>query len=251
MQSEPQQSTWLYEVLAWLEYNRRLLLWSLAGVLALIVAGYIFFWSRHHAEIAANEALLALRPRTAADEGQKSATPADFLRFAEEHGSSSATERALLLAAGELFRDAKYAEAQSAFQKALDRDHRGPLAPTAALGIAASLDAQDKVDEAITAYQRVVSDFSGTPASARAKFALALIHETRNQPEQALRIYDELSTGRKFGRASMEASVKREALLKLHPELAPKTNVAVTLPPINVIAGTNAPAATNKIAGQP
>jgi hypothetical protein len=59
----------------------------------------------------------------------------------------------------------------------------------------------------------------------------------------------------------MEASVKRDALLKQHPELAP-TNLPVALPPISVVADSNAPAATlpapateapptNKIAGQP
>ena len=253
MQSEPQQSTWLYEVLAWLEFNRKLLIWACAGGLALVVAGYVYLWSRQVAEVHANEALLALRPRTAVDESQQPAAAADFLRFAEEHRSSSAAERALLLAAGELYRDGRYPEAQSAFQKALERNRRGPLAPTAALGVAASLDAQDQVDAALAAYQAVVADFPDTPASARARFALALLHESRNQPEQALKIYDELAAARKLGRASMEASVKREALLKQHPELAP-TNAAVTLPPISVVADTNAPAAaalTNKIAGQP
>jgi hypothetical protein len=113
------------------------------------------------------------------------------------------------------------------------------------------------VDAALAAYQSVVADFPDTPASARAKFAIALLHEVRNQPEQALRIYDELTTARKFGRASMEASVKREALLRQHPELA-RTNPPVAMPPITVVADTNAPVTTNatagptnKIAGQP
>jgi tetratricopeptide (TPR) repeat protein len=257
MQSEPQQSTWLYEVLAWLELNRKAVIWAFVGILALVVAGYVYFWSRQVAEVRANEALLALRPRAAVDEKEKAAEAADFLRFAEQHASTDAAERALMLAAGELYREGRYAEAQAAFRKALERNRRGPLAPTAALGVAASLDAQDQVDAAFPAYQAVVADFPDTPASARARFALALLHETRNQPEQALKIYDELTTARKFGRASMEASVKREALLKQHPELA-RTNASVALPPITVVADTNAPAATNtaaaptnKIAGQP
>ncbi len=258
MQPEPQQSAWLYEALAWLELNRKRVITGIVLVLAVIVAGYIFFWSRHQAEINANDALLALKPSTSASEDQKAAAAADFLRVAEAHSSSSVADRALLLAAGDLYREGRYAEAQTQFQKALDQDRSSALAPVAALGVAASLDAQNKVDEALAAYQAVVARYGEAPASARAKFAMALIHEGRNEPREALRIYDELTTSRKMGRASMEASIKRENLLKLHPELAPTNTTSVVLPPISVTAGTNVPAATNapgaptnKIAGQP
>jgi predicted negative regulator of RcsB-dependent stress response len=249
MQPEKQESTWLYEGLAWLELNRKLVIASLVVVLVVIVGAYIYHWNRRQAEVRANDALLALKPRTAADTGEKAAAAADFLSVAEQHTVGSTPERALILAAGELYRDGRYAEAQAAFQKARDHHPRGPLAASAALGIAASLDAQDQVDAALAAYQAVTRDYADSPASARAKFAL--------------KIYDELATAQKMGRASMEASVKRTALLKQHPELA-RSNAVVTLPPVNVLpnpdaAAGSAPAptpateapATNKIAGQP
>lgn len=263
MQPEKQESAWLYEGLAWLELNRKLVIAGFVVLLAVIVGVYVYNWNRRQAEVRANDALLALKPRSATEASEPAAVAADFLKIAEEHAVGSAAERALILAAGEFYRGGRYADAQSAFQKALDRDRRGPLAPTAALGVAASLDAQNQVDPALAAYQAVSNDYPDTPASARAKFALALLHETRSQPELALKIYDELATARKVGRASMEASVKRDELLKQHPELA-KTNAVVVLPPIKATVDSNAPAATtptpapagdapptNKIAGQP
>lgn len=263
MQPEKQESTWLYEGLAWLELNRKLVIASLVVALVVIVGAYVYHWNHRQAEVRANDALLALKPRTAADANEPAAAAADFLKIAEQHTVGSTPERALILAAGELYRDGRYAEAQAAFQKARDHHPRGPLAASAALGIAASLDAQDQVDAALAAYQTVTRDYPESPASARAKFAVALLHEARHEPEAALKIYDELATAQKMGRASMEASVKRTALLKQHPELA-RTNAVVTLPPVNVLpnpdgATGSAPApnpateapATNKIAGQP
>ncbi|MCZ7640337.1 MAG: tetratricopeptide repeat protein [Verrucomicrobia bacterium] len=249
MQPEKQESTLLYEALAWFELNRTRVIAAVVVGLALVVAGYIYFWQRGQAELEANRALLALRVQAGPNESAASA--ADFLKVAETHASSRAADRALLLAAGQLFRDGRYAEAQPQFEKVAASDRRGLLGPLAALGVAACLDAQDRVDAALAKYQAVASEYPNHPVAARAKFAMALLQEARGEPAQALRLYDELIASPNAGRAAMEASVKREALLKQHPELAvaaPTVPVVPTAPPG---AGTGVGVDTNKLAGQP
>ena len=236
---EQQESTWLYEAMAWLELNRKRVTTAGIVVLAVIVAGYIYFWMRGQAALRANQALLSLEAR-AAGEGKPAAAAADFLKVTGDHASTRAADRASFLAAGQLFREGKYAEAQSQFEQAAARDGSGLLAPMAALGIAASLDAQNKIDAALTAYQEVVTRYPDEPAAGRARLALAGLRESRGEWEQALKIYDDLAASRTAGQASMEASVKRESLLKLHPELV-KTNATPSLAPVPAVGATNAP----------
>jgi predicted negative regulator of RcsB-dependent stress response len=248
----------MYEALAWLELNRKRVVAAGVGLLALIVIGYVYLWLREGKEAQASQALLALKVTAAPEAGEKGASASDLLKVAADHGSTATAERAIWLAAGELYRQGRYAEAQPHFAKVLAADRRGLLAAMAALAVAACLDSQDKVDEALAAYGRVVADYPGTPSAGRAKLATATIHETRQQPQEALRLFDELSNARGFGSVSREAASRREALLKKHPELA-KTVLptvlsaaaatGVTNPPV---APTNAaPGSTNKMAGQP
>ncbi len=250
MTQKEQESAWLYEVWAWLEVNRKRVMAGAIGALVLVVIGYILFWKRGQTELNADNALLSLRPTAAAAGAKPAASPEDFLKVAEEHASTAAAERARLLAAGRFYDEGKYAEAQTQYEQALGHDSSGLLAPIAALGVATSLDAQDKVDAAMTAYQSVISKYPESPSATEAKMAMAFLHESRNEPEQALKLYDEVAANRAASRAAMEAATKREELLKAHPELA-KTNAPVALPaavpaPTNAIAVTNT-AATNTV----
>lgn len=252
MTQKEQESAWLYEVWAWLEVNRKRVIVGAVGALVVVVIGYVLFWKRGQTELNADDALLSLRPTAAASGAKPAASPEDFLKVAAEHASTAAAERALLLAAGRFYDEGKYAEAQAQYEKALGHDASGLLAPLAALGVATSLDAQDKVDAAMAAYQAVVSKYPDSPAAADAKMAMAFLHESRNEPEQALKLYDEVAANRAAGRTAMEASTKREELLKVHPELA-KTNTPVALPAAipavtNSATTTNTAAATNTTA---
>ena len=63
----------------------------------------------------------------------------------------------------------KYADAQTQFQKFLDAHPDSFFAAQAALGVAASLDAQGKTDLAAGAYQRVISIASDPMAASYRK----------------------------------------------------------------------------------
>lgn len=239
MQSEQQESIWIYEVWAWAETHRRLLVLGAVGVLGLVVAGYVYFWHLGRTELEANHALLALTSTRLTGEGE-SPRPEALLQVAAQYDSTLAATRARLLAAGELFAAGKYAEAQAQFEAVAAHDQSGLLAPMAALGVAACLDARDQVDAALAAYQKVVSQYPDDPVSGRARLALAALQVSAGRPAEALKIYDSLLGDRRAGRAGMEASVKREALLKQHPELA-ETAAPPAVPPVITPVGAGAP----------
>ncbi len=220
MQSATTDSTKLYELLAWFELNRkRVVIWIGLGLLLCVVV-YVYLYYRGQTEQAASRALLALRPpaRGAAESGF---SPADLLKVANDYGSTSAGERALLLAAGQLFADGNYAEAQRHFER-FQKEHSGsPLASTAAFGTAASLDALDQIDAALAAYQSVVNQFPDDAVATRAQLAMGMLHEAKDQPDQAHRIYDQLSKRIGVGAMVREAEARLEKLENRYPQLRP------------------------------
>src|SRR5439155_12955297 len=152
-------SSW-YDFLGWVETNKRGLLWA-AVVLVVIVFGVSAYrWKTNQTELAANEALLQLRPSSAAaGKSELNPTPADYLKIVQEYPKTAAAERALLLAASTLFTDGQYAEAQSRFEKFLQQYPESALGVTAAYGVAASLAAEGKTDAALPVYQNVESRY--------------------------------------------------------------------------------------------
>jgi predicted negative regulator of RcsB-dependent stress response len=225
MSPETTESTGLYEFLAWAEANKKRLMLAAVAVLAAIVALIVYSYFRDRREAQASESLLALRALPSASTGAKAASPQEFLRVADDYASTSAGERALLLAAGNLFTDGNYAEAQAQFEKFKTSFGSSPLVSIAALGVASSLDAQDKVDAALAAYQDVAINYPDDPVAAHAKLAMASIYETKKQPEQELKVLDELSSKPAiYGDAAVEAMMRKEQLLQQYPDLA-RTNV--------------------------
>ncbi|HNQ89152.1 MAG TPA: tetratricopeptide repeat protein [Verrucomicrobiota bacterium] len=247
MQPEITESTWFYEFLAWLELNKQRVIWGSVAVLALIVVVYVYRWHIQQTEVDANRALFAIRP-SATPEGSTLVPVGDLLKVAQEYPSTSAGERALLLAAGNLYAEGRYAEAQTRFEE-FRKQHAGSLlAPVAALGVASSLDALDKMDEALGAYQGIVNQYPTESVAARAQLAMGAIYESKNQPDQAFRVYDELSRLAGAGQAAMQAAMHKELLLQQYPKLAVTNASAIATTVVKPApAPTNAPpqAATN------
>jgi predicted negative regulator of RcsB-dependent stress response len=240
----------MVEVVAWLEVNRKRVLIGVIVLAVLISAFFVYRWNRGQAEIAANAALLALENQ--GDRGQAAKDPGAqaFLQVAASHQGTGAGAQARLLGAEALFKEGKYAEAKAQFEAFLRDDVDNPFLPTAALGIAASLDSQDKTNEALVAYQNVLAGYPNSIVAGQAKLAIARFHEARNEPAQALKIYDELARPNAPTGWSSEAGKRREDLLSRHPELV-KTNEplsTVTAPSLTGPGGvpvlsTNPPAA--------
>lgn len=241
MSSDVTQSARLYEVLAWLETNKKSLAiaFGVAVVVGFGIAAYRY--STHQNELAASDALLKLRASPDRSDSTPPAAPAAYLKVAEEYSGTGAGERALLLGASALFTENKYAEAQNEFARFLREQPQSPFAATAAYGIAAALEAQGKQDAALTEYLNLSVRYPNSTVLDEAKLAIARIQEAKGQPALALRAYDELLRLGTMSPASSEARSRRQALLTKHPELA-KTNAPSGTVGTVTGAGTNAAA---------
>ena len=224
----------IYDLLAWLEANKA----KVATVAVILVAvGFGIATMRYMAEqkeLKASGELLALKATIVQNTNLPPVTAAALTKVAQEYSGTSAGERARILAASTLFTEGKYAEAETAFKAFLNEYPESAWRATAAYGVATAQEAQNK-PEAVTSYQSVTTSYSRSSLADDAKLALARIHEQKNQPADALRIYNELlapapgSTGQEP--PHRQASELKEALLRAHPELA--TNdapVAATSP---------------------
>jgi predicted negative regulator of RcsB-dependent stress response len=250
MSSDATQTMTVYDLLAWLEANKK---GVIAGLIAAIVIGfgvYIYSYNADQKELAASDALLKLRTSVGGVDVTNPPAPAEYLRVAEAYPGTSAAERAVLLAASALFTQGKYADAQTEFTKFLRDRPQSPFAASAAYGVAASEEAQGKADEALTGYQNLSVRYPNSSVLEDAKLATARLYEAKKQPEQALRVYDELLKSPGMGSASSEAMMRKEDLLARHPELA-KTNAPPAAPTV-VVPATNAPvASTNSASAAP
>ena len=234
MNSEPTETSHGLEFLAWLEFNKKRVI--VAAAVVTVVASSVAIYRWHHAEreLQANTALLRVQ-RVAERNGAGQPPSAEpFLRVASDFRGTRAAGRALLLAAEALYAEGKYGEAAQQFESFLRESSGSPFAPTAAFGVAATLDAQGKTNEAVAAYQGVISDYPASAVANQAKLALGGLHEARNELTQAARLYGELAAPGQQSAWGIEAGMRRENLLRQHPELAPTNTPALSPLPTSV-----------------
>ncbi len=223
MQSqETTAADYLFRLWPWFEANSKRLAY---GAVLVIIAIFVFsFYSyrQNQNEIAAGQTLTQAMVSTSGG-GLADAC----LKIAADYSGTPAGQRALLEGATALFTTGQYADAQTQFQKFLDTYPDGFFAPQAALGLAASLDAQGKTDLSISAYQRVISQNSGGSVAADAKFALARIAENQGKFDDAEKLYVEVA--RTFPNTSVgsEAGRRAMALKAKSPTPAPAQAPAV------------------------
>ena len=229
----------IYDLLAWFEVNKA----KVATIaVVLVVIGFAIATTRYmreQKELRASGELLALRPTLTPSTNTPPVPASALAKVAQEYSGTAAAERAKILAAGALYTEGKYAEAEAAFKAFLTEFPNSEWRATAAYGVATAQEAQNK-PEAVASYQSVTTGFARSAVADDAKLALARIHEQKNQPADALRIYNELLTPR-TGAPEGEtpnrvASQRKDALLRAHPELT--TNAVTTIVPPN--GGTNA-----------
>jgi len=198
----------MFKLWPWLEANKNRLIGA-AAVVVVASALYSFMsWRHQQSEIDAGQALtqlLVAPPSGATPE----LTAGAFAQLADKYSGTQAAERAQLQAAADYFSVGRYTDAQAQFQKTLDASSAGPLAATAALGLASSLEAQGKLDDAATAYRRVTTQFGDAVAAALpAKFALGRIAEQQGKFTEAMSAYQELARNNFAGSLASEAALR-------------------------------------------
>jgi TolA-binding protein len=223
MESDAVQLPLSHKAWAWFEANKKQ---ALLGAGAVVVVGLIvsfYIYRQDEQEVAASEALSRVEvphmnnPKTTPD------SPEAYLKVVAEYPKSRAASRALLLAAGNLFVQGKYAEAKGQFER-FTRDYgNSPFMGQALLGIAASLDAQGKTDEAITAYKDLVDHHPGENTVPQARFALGRLYEVKGDVEKARNQFEEVARENQYSSIGSEAGMRLEELNVKHPQLKPAT----------------------------
>src|SRR5262245_61635561 len=191
MQTEVSQAASFYKAWGWFETNKKQVAWGVAIALVVGLLAWFFLWRQSEREVTAGEALSAVSTPELGNAGARADTANAYLKIAANYPNSAAGTRALLLAAGSLFVDGKFPEAQAQFERFI-RDHRdSPLVPQAQLGVAASLEAQGKTAEATTAYKNLVDHHPTGNIVSQARFALGRLYEAQNKFDLALAQFSE------------------------------------------------------------
>ncbi len=233
MEPEKTESNFLIDLLAWIEVNKRRLITGGVVIVAGWVVIYTYTYFKGQQEVAAEEAMSAVFKAPLGNPVRSLPEPAGLLAVADRYASAPAGQRALLLAAGALFQQGKFPEAKEKFQKFSSQYADSKLVPIAAYGAAACEDAANNLDAALTAYQAVEQKYPKDPVATQAKLAIGVIHEAKNKPEEALKVYDQLAKVESRSLWSSEAFSRRDLLLAKFPHLMPP-------PPVTAV-GTNAP----------
>jgi len=222
MEAQDAAATYFFKAWDWVENNLRTVIIGVAIIVVAVIIVSYYFWHQNEMEVAAGRALTQFLV-SASPSSDPNELADSYLKIANDYSGTQAGDRALMLGAGTLFAAGKYPQAQSQFQKYLSVDPNGPLSAAAALGIAASLDAQGKTDQAVGAYQRVISGFSDANAVDAAKFALGRIDEQAGKFVDAEKFYQDVVRNNPNSVLGSEAAIRAGQLRSKAPS-TPSSN---------------------------
>ena len=239
MDTQDASTEFLIKLWPWLEANKNRLLIG-GGVIVLIGLVYSFVsWHHQQSEISAGEALtqLVFTPAPGLNPSQRAD---QLVQLSANYAGTEAAKRAQLQAAATLFDGGNYPDAQVRFQKFLDT-YSGPLAASAALGVAASLEAQGKLDQAETAYELVTTTYASSPANLQAQYSLGRLNEQQGKLAQAESYYDNAAQAGQAGGTISEEAAGRVYQLKMKLAAAAATQKSTTVPTTIPLKSTTAP----------
>jgi predicted negative regulator of RcsB-dependent stress response len=218
-----------FKFLGWAHANRKPLIIGVVVVAAVGTAMGLYNWKQGQNDTDANTKLLAM-PIT--PDLRIHSSDGGLANLAAEYPSTSAGEYALLLHAENLFVGGDYAQAQQNFAKFQSQYPASPLVAQAGMGIAASLEAQNKLSEATQQYEKVVQDNSTDPAIVEpAKLTLGRLAEEQKRYDLAFMQYRELAQApAQSDPWAQEARQRLQLLVGNHPELL-KSITAPTVSP--------------------
>lgn len=178
-------------------------------------------------------------------------TPPDFQKVISDYPGTPSGGSAYLLLADAQRNEKKFSEANATLQTFLDKFPKHELAGTARLAIAGNLEAMGKKDDALTAYERLVS---GDPHGFTAPIALySQIHlfKEKKQIEDARRVCETIKSQYPQSRLVADAEYQLRLLkvdsLPVPPPAPPPT---IAAPPA-VSSGPPAPQSAAPSAAAP
>ena len=206
-------------LMAWIEVNKkRLITVAVAGTFV-IFGVMLVVQQQAQKEKNASAALSDVKFPYNASLPTAPGTAESLLKVANDQKGSKAAARALLIGAGVLYSESKFAEAQQRFGQVVQEYPDSGWTAQANLGVAASIAAQGKTDEATAKYEEITKRFASSPIIDEARLALARLYEAR-KPEDAFKLYDDLMKANPQSVLAMEANMRSEIMLTQRPELA-------------------------------
>jgi len=213
----------LYDFYGWLHTNRkRVLAGTVVVAVIAAVVGFVM-WSNNQKEASASQALLSSPSLLGTAVPGDPSAARGLLTISQDYSGTSAGGAAQMLAARELYLGGKYAEAQEEFTKFIAAHSSSPLVPQANVGIAACMEAQGKVSDAVQQYKKITSLYSTSPnIIIPIKLTLGRLSEADNKPDQAVGFYKDLVMLQDPNDPWVaEASERLRLLVAKHPELNP------------------------------
>jgi len=243
MNSEATQSDKSLAFLAWLEVNKKRIVFAAVAILVAGIVLYLYNYFAAEKEAAGTAAILELNKPAMGNARPTPPTASEYFGVAERFAGTKAAERAALLGASALFSEKKFSEAKTKFDDFAAKYPNSAFLASAAFGSAAALDGQNQLEPALSAYQQVVTRFAGDPVATQAKLAIAIIYEAKKQPDLALKMYDEIMKDNNAMFWRREVATLQGHLLVEHPELR-ETPKPINLgpAPTGVVTPPSAPA---------
>ena len=253
METNAPQSAGLYDVLGWIDANKKRVALGVLVVAVVALGVGIFVWQRGQRAIQAEEALAGLKMPYSPLEAPAAGTGEALAKIAADYPGTPAAAKALLRAGTVYFGEGNFAKARASFDSYLREFGATAQVKDAVFGLAACLDAEGKSAEAIAKYK----DFITNPAYAAdavgdmARFNLVRLYEQSNQPQLALEVLTKMigtpAPNQPPSPAAQEAQAKIRAIYTKNPALmsAPAPNAmrpGVQQTPL-VLKPTAAPAA--------
>ena len=197
----------LFRLWSWAEANLKRIALGVAVVLIVLFICFFYSNQQKQKEIAAGQALT--QAIISSDPSQRAGA---CLKVAADYSGTLAGQRALIEGATANFTSGKYADAQTQFQKFLETYPDNFFAPQATLGVAASLDALGKTDQATSYYKKAASQTANGNVAAFAKFSLARIYESQGKLSDAATLFGEVARTYANTSLSSEAGVRAAEL---------------------------------------
>ena len=122
-------------------------------------------------------------------------SPEELRQMAEADPEAPTAPMALASAAAEFYAQNRYDEALSAYQGFLGRYPAHMLAPDAQIGVAASLEALDDFEAAAAGYEAFAAGFAASPLRPQAVMGAARCREQLGQFDQARALYEDFIAG--------------------------------------------------------
>ena len=233
MQSDITELSLQDQFLTWFEKNKQTVAWGALALALLGAAAGIYFYRQNQVQAEAGEALSKI---TAAGMtgGTTAGSTEAMLKVVSDYPNTDAARQSLLLAAGNLFAEGKYKEAQTQFDRFLREYRESSFAGQALLGVAACKDAQSLTNDAIAAYKDIVDHHSSESVVPQARFALGRLYESQGKLELARDAYQQVAQIDPNGALGSEAQMRLAELFSQNPALIPARATPTGTPTLTI-----------------